>query len=189
MIDEHEISKFFNVLGLALFNAQALEFSSVTLITINQILVEPNFSKKRKKFMNQKYKLTLGKLINEIKKINQIEPSLMENLVEALSLRNWFIHNFFREFGAAGKNATFTAIATNKVYEIALKFEKVNDKIQALCFDLMIQTGKTEAGIKKDIDYAIDCYIESKLNSELNSNSAEDEEMPITQLSPPDGGA
>lgn len=98
MYDVEKHNNLLSLLGLALLNAQALEYSIVTLFAINKLLIDGKWSKDIRNLMKSKYRQTLGKLLNDVSKKIKLKSDIESRLFEALKMRNWVVHNYFREF-------------------------------------------------------------------------------------------
>jgi|GEM_PF-478937 len=91
--------------GLAIYQTQLLEHSIVNVLSF----LDPSLSQRKltksatewddlvDSFFSSKFKLTLGKMINELKAITVIDPNLEDLLSAALLKRNWLIHHYFRD--------------------------------------------------------------------------------------------
>ena len=162
MYDIEEHNKLLSLLGLALLQAQALEYSIVSLYAINKILADGNWTKDIRNLMKSKYKQTLGKLLKDISKKINFKSDLESRLFEALKLRNWVVHRYFREFGPVVASDILRDKAIKKLYRIALFFEQVSDEINEINFNLMQQCGKSGEDIVNSINKAIKSYLDEK---------------------------
>lgn len=162
MNEIEENNQLLSLLGLSLFQAQALEYSIVTLFAINKILDDGKWTIEVRSLMDSKCKQTLGKLINEVSKKIDIDSNLKAELYEALELRNWIVHRFYREYGVAGLSHKLRSKAIKKVHKIAFYFEEVSSKITSINIRLMQQCGRTIDEINYGINRAIDNYLDDE---------------------------
>jgi hypothetical protein len=91
--------------GLAIYQAQCLEHGIVNAMVILDLI--PHQRKLAKSasewaelvdsFTDSKFELTLGKMIRALKKLTSVDPLLQGQLAEALAIRNWLAHHYFRE--------------------------------------------------------------------------------------------
>lgn len=160
MNEVDENNKLLSLLGLALFQAQALEYSIVSLFAINKISIDGKWTIEVRNLMDSKYKQTLGKLLNDVSKKVDFDSSLKTKLYEALELRNWIVHRFFREFGSSGLSNQLRSKAITKLYKIAFFFEQVSDEITSINIELMQQSGRSIDEIENGINIAINCYLD-----------------------------
>jgi len=162
MYDVEKHNNLLSLLGLALLNAQALEYSIVTLFAINKLLIDGKWSKDIRNLMKSKYKQTLGKLLNDVSKKIKLKSDLESRLFEALKMRNWVVHNYFREFAPVIASNIIRDKATKKLYKTALFFEQVSDEINEINFKLMQQSGRSGEDIIENIKVTVKSYLDAK---------------------------
>lgn len=97
--DENEHSKEgYAYFGLAVYYAQVLEHQLVNMIVLlkkTQGLI-PTASDYDALY-DRKLSNTMGQLINEIKQLYQLKSGEIEELKEILRLRNYIVHDYFKE--------------------------------------------------------------------------------------------
>ncbi len=82
--------------GVAVFRAQTLEVEIVNAMVIARLPEKDHTSRQEiDAFMNRP--LTLGQLLNELKKYVQVHDELKQTLREAWKKRNWLAHDYFKE--------------------------------------------------------------------------------------------
>lgn len=90
--------------GLAMFLAQCLEHGLVNALIYLDLI--PNhrtvhtlqeWTDSFDGFMNKQFENTLGQLISRLRKISNVPNDLDSTLTEALKIRNWLAHDYFRE--------------------------------------------------------------------------------------------
>ena len=162
MYNDDKHNKLLSLLGLALLNAQALEYSIVTLFATNKLLIDGKWSKDIRHLMKSKYKQTLGKLLNDVSRKINLKSDLKSRLFEALKMRNWVVHNYFREFAPVIASDILTDKAIKKLYKTALFFEQISDEINEINLKLMQQSGKSGEDIIESINKAVKSYFDAK---------------------------
>ena len=110
--------------GLAIYLAQCLEHGLVNALIYIDLI--PNRSRAAESleewgalfdsYISDRFSLTLGRLIGELKKITDVEQGLSDRLKAALSSRNFLAHHFFREraelfLSEAGRNSMLEELA------------------------------------------------------------------------------
>ncbi|MBK5210078.1 MAG: hypothetical protein JJE44_11350 [Flavobacteriaceae bacterium] len=96
--DKKEIRPITNLLGLAIFDSQRLEYTiAFMMLLVNN---ELNFTsrehdEKINNYMLNLSKKTLGTLISQLKKLINVSDGFSERLEEALDARNYLTHRFF----------------------------------------------------------------------------------------------
>jgi len=165
MYDEKSVQEMTSALGMATFQAQALEYS---LVTLHAVTVQKNEKPEKniiQKLMDTRYKQTLGRLIKDAFETLYIPISLQEELKNALEKRNWVTHHFFRKYGAIGFNVELQKKATQELIDIWLFLETVCDDIHALTMQRLKDTGKSEVEINKGIEQAVNEYLNELENT------------------------
>ena len=84
--------------GVAVFRAQTLEVEIVNAMVIARLPEKDHTSRQKiDAFMNRP--LTLGQLLNELKKYVRVHDELKQTLRDAWKKRNWLAHNYFKGRG------------------------------------------------------------------------------------------
>lgn len=84
--------------GLAMYMAQVLEHGLVNAMVIARLASGERLSPADvDSFMDQKFELTLGRLIRDLRVHIPVQDSLAQLLADALKKRNWLAHAYFRE--------------------------------------------------------------------------------------------
>lgn len=165
MHEEKSVQEMTSALGMATFQAQALEYSLVTLHAVTVLKNDNSEKDIIQKLMDTRYKQTLGRLIKDAFEMLNIPISLQEKLKNALEKRNWVTHHFFRKYGAIGFNVELQKKATQELIEIWLLFETVSDDIHTLTVKRLKDTGKSEVEINKGIEQSINEYLNELANT------------------------
>ena len=164
MSEEESARDMAMALGMATFQAQALEYSLVSLHAATALKVK----KVRldyatiQSLMDTRYKKTLGKLIKYALRELEIPEELKEDLEDALEKRNWVIHHFFREYGAAGFSLDLQQKATKSLNEIWPFLEQVSNSVHDLVIQRIRESGKSDTEISNGIQRAIEKYIDEQ---------------------------
>ena len=98
MTTEEQIREVYARFGLAVYYGQVLEHGIVNALLVLQISKkEISCASDIEIFVDQQFENTLGRLIKNLKSELTLPPGLEERLREALKVRNYLCHNFFRE--------------------------------------------------------------------------------------------
>jgi hypothetical protein len=100
--------------GLAIYLAQCLEHGLVNAFffidlmpnRLNLATNQVEWETVVETFMEAKFRLTLGRMIDTLAKITPVDPSLADLLSDALQKRNWLAHHYFRERAEAFLTST-----------------------------------------------------------------------------------
>lgn len=140
---------FFYELGLAVFQAQALE-DVLVLLFASLHLSEAETRDAIRSIMDAKYRQTLGKIIRDLSSKIKIPEEIGNELEIALVKRNWIVHHFFREYGLA-------ALSDEAQNEAIVKLRSCREIFDGLCTHVyhqaraqMIQAGDSDAAISQD---------------------------------------
>ncbi len=147
-------------LGMASFQAQALEYALVSLYAATALNNEKENRSTIQLLMDTRYKQTLGRLIKDAFGRLKVPSELQENLEDALQKRNWVTHHFFREYGGTGFNPELQLEATRILDEIWPFLEKVTDSILSLVIERMQESGRSQKEINEGIQQVLENYIQ-----------------------------
>ncbi len=159
MTEEADPTRFAAALGMACFQAQSLEHALVTLFAVKFVHDEGKWVPQVRELMDERLKETLGKLIRSAVRELSLPSDLTADLEQALEQRNWVIHRFFREYGAAGLNPSLAREATQRLESVWPFLERTADKVHRLAIQRQVTVGRTEAQVRADIERALDKYL------------------------------
>ena len=101
---EEEVKDVYANFGFAIYAAQCLEHELVNdFIYLDLIPREMPLKHSLAwedvvdTFASKQFKNTLGHMIKHLEKVTEVPPSLLLNLAEALKIRNWLVHDYFKE--------------------------------------------------------------------------------------------
>ncbi len=162
MCEEQSAKDMAMALGMASFQAQALEYSLVSLHAATALHKNQLDRTMIQSLMDTRYKQTLGKLIKDAFSQLEIPEELKEKLEDALEKRNWVTHHFFREYGAVGHSQELQQKATSLLNETWPFLEQVSDSVHNLVVQRLRESGKSDIEINDGIQHAIENYIEEQ---------------------------
>jgi hypothetical protein len=162
--EDKEIEKLLVQLGLALVNAQALEYSLVSLFAATALRDHgPSTIPQLRQMMDTRYTQTLGRLLTDSAKILNLDSKLEGKLREALKQRNWLIHHFYREYAPSATNPELRKRATKRVKEIWQNLEEMRERIHAEVVSRTLSAGISQEELDAGIKRATEEYIAEKL--------------------------
>lgn len=159
MSEESEAAQLAAALGMACFQAQALEYSIVSLFAATLILEKGVWGTEVRELMDARFTETLGTLVRKASKTLSLPPELVTDIEGALKQRNWVTHNFFREYGGVGLNPSLRHEAIDRLNTITPHLEEVGNKIRTLTIGRLLKSGRSENDIHTGIQHAIDSYL------------------------------
>lgn len=99
-----EVREVYARFGLAIYSAQCLEHGLVNaFLYLHLIPSKMPLSRSKEwedevdSFTSKHFEHTLGRMIKDLEKFTNVSPSLSKKLSEALKIRNWLAHDYFRE--------------------------------------------------------------------------------------------
>src|ERR1700758_5475198 len=97
--DDDRVKEVYAHFGLAIFNAQLLEQQVINLIVFAKHSKNKTMTNEESNSLWNSYDFgnkTLGKLLNEVKQIFNLNDEDFSELKEILRLRNYITHDYFR---------------------------------------------------------------------------------------------
>ena len=83
---------------VAIFRAQNLEVEIVNAMVIARLPEKDHITRQEiDAFRDQQFTYTIGKLLRKLKEYVSVHDDLEQTLSEALTKRNWLVHDYFRE--------------------------------------------------------------------------------------------
>ena len=159
MSEESDLQRLAVALGMASFQAQAHEYSMVSLYAATFVQENGFRDSKIRDIMDSRYNNTLGKLIKDAIKKLSIPTPLASELENALKERNWVTHHFFREYGAVGMSPKLLSEATLRLEKLWPYFEKTAFEVNDLVIDRQVSNGMSKTQLYENIDIALGKYI------------------------------
>jgi len=162
--EDKEIEQLLIELGLAVINAQSLEYSMVSLYAATALRDRgPSSAHQLKELMDTRYTQTLGRLVGDAAQDLGLDNELTQKLKEGLRERNWLIHHFYREYAPAAFNSELRRRAIARLTSIRLNLEVVSQSVYDETVDRMFAIGKSRHELEAEIKQATDKYIDDKL--------------------------
>lgn len=158
MSEESEAAQLAAALGMACFQAQALEYSVVSLFAATLVL-EKGHGGEVRELMDARRAETLGSLVRKASKVLSLPPELVADLEDALKKRNWVMHHFFHEYGPVRFSSSLRREATERLNAITPVFEKVGNRIHALTIERLLKSGRSGSAIHTGIQRAMESYL------------------------------
>ncbi len=95
---EPDVKTTFAHFGLAYYQSSVLEHEIVNVLAVNRLVrAREDAEQLLSDPFDDKFKDTMGRLIKQLESLTAADPSLANDLVEALRLRNDLAHRFWRE--------------------------------------------------------------------------------------------
>lgn len=93
-----QIKEVYAQFGLAVYFGQCLEHAIVNALVVARLPKREEISQSEiDELVGQKFKLTLGRLIADLRKNQGISTQMNDLLYTALETRNWLCHGYFRD--------------------------------------------------------------------------------------------
>jgi hypothetical protein len=113
--DEGELVKeVYARFGLAVYFAQVLEHSLVNALVVLDLIPSrrhlahshEQWEAEVDAFMDRHFEVTMGRMMRNLHAVTQVDADLEQLLHDALSKRNWLVHDFYRERAIEFTSAT-----------------------------------------------------------------------------------
>jgi hypothetical protein len=152
--DESEHSKeSFAYFGLAVYYSQVLEHQLVNMIVLLRrsqgvVPTEEDFEA----LYERKFSNTLGQLINEIKQLFQLHFEDIQELKEILKLRNFIVHDYFKEkinltFTGSGRNDLI-----NELDKFVIRVKLMDKRLMEISNELHQRLGITQEMLEDEVN-------------------------------------
>lgn len=172
---EDEIAKqFLAEFGLAVFDAQGLEYGLVTLFAATESIDPAKANEDLQALMDTRFKKTMGQLIREATKSLSLPTEVVEALESALKARNWLAHHFYREFAPAVYDSALTMAALERVWSARRLFRIASDSVHEIVVERLGTTGLSETEIEERGKAALEAYIGANADPEQLWNAVLD---------------
>ena len=162
MPEDTELVNLATALGMACFQAQSLEHTLVSLFAASKVADLGHWSPEIRQLMDHRYALTLGRLVRDATKDLDLPTSILLELEDSLAKRNWVIHHFYREYGAAGLSASLAREATDRLNKIWPSLEQTADKLNQVVVQRCAIAGTTVEQVQSDIRHALEEYLHNR---------------------------
>jgi hypothetical protein len=156
--DEEESAKeFLAELGIAVFAAQAMEYTLTTLfaVTATGQVPKPKISE----LMDERFSRTLGRLVRDAATALDLPDSLAENLQLALDARNWLIHHFYREYAPSAVDRDLRAKGLVRLRAARQLFETTSGMLMSESTSRLVARGSSVQDIEANAAAAVDRYV------------------------------
>jgi hypothetical protein len=164
--DDQVAEEFFAELGLAVFTAQALEYSLTSLYAATELACKTRhpIPVDLKGLMDTRYQQTLGRLVRNAAHSLDLDAKLTSRLAAALQERNWLVHRFYGEFAPSAFSTDLRLVARQRLLQARTVFEEVTERISTLTMSRMLRTGIPDAELMKGIEKVTRDYIHERLD-------------------------
>lgn len=145
MDDEDQHKEVYSYAGLALYFAQVVEQSLVQLIVVTQIAegkLDPSLAE-YDKLVDRLDKKTLGQALHTARMYTQLSDEQEAMVTEALRLRNFVAHSFFRERIELFLTETGRRLMCDELADAAEQFARTDELLTESMFALGIALGLT----------------------------------------------
>lgn len=146
--------------GLAFYHGQVLEHGIVNALVVLDLI--PNQARSAgtpekwanlvDKFYDDHFRLTLGPMMNALRRVTNVPPKLEGLLVKALETRNWLGHRYFRErakyfMSPKGRDMMIAELekARDMIHEAVVELEAIERPLAE-------KYGVTEDKVRREMD-------------------------------------
>jgi len=157
--DEH-VKEVYARFGLAIYFAQVLEHAVVNSLVlveffpthVKSFTTREAWEKEVDGFMARHFAATLGRLIGRLSSVIPVPPDLEGMLREALSMRNWLAHEYFRERATDFMTERGRDRMIDELEAARALLQRADARLNALIRPVRQKHGLTEEKIQKIYD-------------------------------------
>ena len=162
MPEDTDLVNLATALGMACFQGQSLEHTLVSLFAASKVADLGHWTPEIRQLMDHRYAQTLGRLVRDATKDLDLPASIQAELEDSLAKRNWVIHHFYREYGAAGLSNSLARKATHRLNKIWPSLAVTAEKLNELVVQRSAISGRTIEQVQSDTRHALEEYLRDR---------------------------
>lgn len=155
--DDH-VKEVYARFGLAVYHAQVLEHGLVNALVVLGLIPSrrhlarspDEWSAEVDAFMDRHFEATMGRVMKNLRDMTQISGDLETLLRDALTKRNWLVHDFFRERATEFMSFTGREQMLDEVGECRDLFQDADQRLEAIVTPLRNRAGITDEVIERE---------------------------------------
>lgn len=167
-IAEHEhgehVKEVYARFGLAVYYAQVLEHGLVNaLVVLDLIPSRRHLARSAEEwgaevdaFTDRHFEVPMGRLMKSLRDVTQVGADLEGLLREALSKRNWLVHNFFRERAKDFMSSAGREQMIREVEECRDLFQTADNRLEAIVAPLRAKAGITDELLEREYRHLLE---------------------------------
>lgn len=144
--------------GLAVYSAQVLEHGLVNaLMILDLIPSRRHLARSRDEwgtevdaFMDRHFGATMGRMLKNLRDVTQVDADLENLLRDALSKRNWLVHDFFRERITEFMSTAGREQMLREVDECRNLFKTADERLETIVGPLRRKAGITDDLLERE---------------------------------------
>jgi hypothetical protein len=139
--------------GLAMYFAQVVEHAIVNLM-IALRLPERGVLTKRDidQFMDEAFTMTFGRLLKELRRMDQPTHLLQRDLDQARDVRNWLAHRYFRDRSVQFMSPAGRAAMLEELGDATNLFLQVNEGLERLSAEVRAANNVSEDAVHQEYE-------------------------------------
>jgi hypothetical protein len=150
--EDDQVKEVYARFGLAVYFAQVLEHGLVNALVILDLIPSrrhlarsaDEWGVEVDAFMDRHFQATMGRMMGSLRAVTQVGEDLEQLLHEALSKRNWLVHDFFRERATEFMSATGREQMLSEVDRCRHLFQSADKRLEATVAPLRKKAGITD---------------------------------------------
>lgn len=151
-----EVREVYARFGLAIYSAQCLEHGLVNAFLYLHLIpskMPRSHSKEWEddvdSFASKHFEHTLGRMIKDLEGFTNVSPNLSKKLSEALKIRNWLAHDYFRERAREFLSHEGRTIMINELDDATNTMNEADAELSVTLDPILKKYGITEELIAK----------------------------------------
>lgn len=158
--DSEQVKEVYARFGLAVYYAQVLEHGIVNALVILDLIPSrrhlarstDEWGGEVDAFMDRHFQATMGRMMRNLRSVTQVDNDLERLLSDALCMRNWLVHDFFRERATEFMSAPGREQMLAEVDKCRDVFQAADKQLDATVTPLWREAGLTDELLAREYE-------------------------------------
>ena len=139
--------------GLAMYFAQVVEHAIVNLMIALRLPERGALTKRDvDQFMDEAFAMTFGRLLKELRRLDQPTHFLQRDLDQAREMRNWLAHRYFRDRTVRFMSPAGRAAMLEELDDATSLFLQVNEGLEQLSAEVRAANNVSEDAVRQEYE-------------------------------------
>ena len=155
---EEHVKEVYARFGLAVYYAQVLEHGLVNALTVLDLIPSrrhlarshDEWGAEVDAFTNRHFETTMGRMLKTLRGVTQVGAELEGLLRDALTKRNWLVHDFFRDRVAEFLSVAGRERLLDEVDACRELFQRADQRLEAIAEPLRKKAGITDEMLERE---------------------------------------
>lgn len=139
--------------GLAMYFAQVVEHTIVNLMIALRLPERGALTKQDiDQFMNEAFAMTFGRLLKELRRMDQPTHFLQRDLDQTRNMRNWLAHRYFRDRAVQFMSPAGRVAMLQELDDATSLFLEVNEHLERLSAEVRAANNVGEDAVRQEYE-------------------------------------